>query len=536
MRLVVLANDSLITEVACGRDPTYIGSRDNCRVWLNDTRLGAPQAVVFAEGEDEWFVQQLHPEQAVSLNGAPLADRAPLHVGDELRINEFTIRVYPPQSEGATAAPTPGTSVAQLLRFAQSTLPAGAVVKKSDDPIYLPQQVLPRIGSLNLLLSTCITVEQFMNVALHHLPQNFAGQRAWIGVRRVNYGPMEYVEGRMTSGQTADLPEFADKLKPRVLDRGQYLLIPQWSAEERYSILAGPLAGPEAILGMLYVDTGDANRRFDAHDLDQFIAFANLFAIQLDAIFKQIAETRAATLAGEVSVAHEIQARLTPRKLPQWDSLQFGAFREPGRERTGDIYDVVKLANSQAAIMVSQTSASGALPSMLMSQTHAAFRVTAMHQSGPHVFLRSLNHLQYDGVGDRTVDCFMALIDPATGAIKYSIAGPLGAYIVGNRGEERRLGGPDAGPSVGANKSYAYNLLSEQLEPQETLVVFTRGVTTAGNRRNEVFGEERFINILCDGFGQLASKLLKEMLDDLRSFTEGGLQPDDITVLMAHRV
>ncbi len=65
---------------------------------------------------------------------------------------------------------------------------------------------------------------------------------------------------------------------------------------------------------------------------------------------------------------------------------------------------------------------------------------------------------------------------------------------------------------------------------------YTPGVTTAKNRRDETFGEGRYVNILCDGFRQLASSMLKEMLNDLRNFTEGGSQPDDITVLLAHRV
>lgn len=68
------------------------------------------------------------------------------------------------------------------------------------------------------------------------------------------------------------------------------------------------------------------------------------------------------------------------------------------------------------------------------------------------------------------------------------------------------------------------------------MVLFTPGVTTAKNRRDETFGEERFVNILCDGFGQLASAMLKDMLTDLRNFTEQGSQPDDITVILAHRV
>jgi serine phosphatase RsbU (regulator of sigma subunit) len=59
-------------------------------------------------------------------------------------------------------------------------------------------------------------------------------------------------------------------------------------------------------------------------------------------------------------------------------------------------------------------------------------------------------------------------------------------------------------------------------------------VTAARNKHGESFGQDRFVDILCDGFGQLASSMLKEMLTDLRGFTQGGALPNDITVILAH--
>ena len=171
-----------------------------------------------------------------------------------------------------------------------------------------------------------------------------------------------------------------------------------------------------------------------------------------------------------------------------------------------------------------------------MAEAQATFRLAALHKDPPHVFLRSLNWVLYDGEDDHPLNCFVGTIDPQTGQIRYALAGEARAFIIGNRGEERRLGTLEPTPPLGVVRSAAYALLPEQLAPSETLVVFTPGVTTARNRNNEVFGEERFINILCDGFGQLASAMLKEMLTDLRSFTEGGVQPEDITVLLAHFV
>ncbi len=95
---------------------------------------------------------------------------------------------------------------------------------------------------------------------------------------------------------------------------------------------------------------------------------------------------------------------------------------------------------------------------------------------------------------------------------------------------------PEPAPAIASVKNHAYALLRETIESGESLVVFTPGVTTAKNSKGETFGEERFVNILCDGFGQLASSMLKELLTDLRNFTEGGSQPNDVTVLLTHRL
>lgn len=541
MRLILLENDCMVQEVLCDEGVVSIGSQEGCRLRLADARVAPQQALVYSDGH-HWVLQQLHPETAILVNGVHVTDRVQLRTGDEIHIADYVIRAYPEHRESRPPRPATeaaggrsGTPIAQLNRFVQYQLPPGAVVKKADEGLSLQPGHLPRIGQMNLGLSQCITVEPFMDLALRFLLESFSACRAWLGVRRVNYGPMEYVEGRHLTGQPLDLPEAGERLKPRVLDRAQFLLLPRVSPEERMSVLAGPLLGPEGTLGMLYLDSGDGPRRFDLADLDYFIVLSHLMGLQLDAIFKHIARNRAAMVEGQVSVAHAIQARITPRKLPQWDQLQFGAFREPGRERSGDIYDVCRLSNQMAAFMVAHTPATGPMPSMIMAQAQATFRTCGMHLEDPHVLLRMLNVLLYDGQNDRPLDCFVAVADPASGRILYSVAGRLGAYIIGQRGEERPLLPAEPVPALGMYKDAVYPLLREQLKPLETLVLFTPGVTTARSSRGEVFGEERFVNILCDGFGQLASTMLKEMLTDLRNFTEAGTQPDDITVLLAHR-
>lgn len=536
MRLIVLLDEAMIADVVCGNEAIYLGSRDDCRVHLNDAAIADQQAVVYPQRDGQWVVETLTDACEVHLNDARLTSRQPLKSGDEVRIRAYTVRAYPEHTEAQRPRAAAGTSRAALERFAQAKLPPGATIKKADDALTIQSNQLEPVARANLTVANCDTVEQFMDALLHLLLGTFAAQRVWVGVRRVNYGPMEYEEGRLITGHSADMPTIGAEFKPRVLDRSQFVMLPMVDVDEPTSVLAGPLLGPDGTLGMVYIDSGDSGRRFDVRDLDMLVLLLHVVGRQLDAIFKSIARTRAAMIEGQVSVAHEVQARLTPRKLPQSDNLQFGAFREPGRERSGDIYDVVRLPNNLVAFMVAQTPATGALPAMLMAQAQTAFRSAAMHQDSPSVFLRSLNWMLYDGQRDHPLHCFTGVIEPGSGRLRYAQAGHTGAFIISARGEERPLTAPETPPPLGDSRNAEYALQPAELGPGETLVLFTPGVITAKNRNGETFGEERFVDILCDGFGQLASATLKEMLTDLRNFTEGGLQPDDITVILAHRV
>ncbi len=536
MRLVVYQQGLPFAELVGEDEAISVGSANDNRLVLPDPRIPAHLAQIFLEHHEMWVLEPLAERADLSLNGVAIATRTPLRSGDQIQVLDFTIEAQIESQRRAAEPPRATTSVASMTQFVRFQLPPGSLVRKPEEPLTILPAQIARVGRVNLALASCETVEALMDVAITTVFEFFSAHRAWMGIRRVNYGPMEYVEGRLAGGQSTDLPELGENLKPRALDRMQYVLLPLASPDERYSVLAGPLMGPDGPLGMIYIDTQGAERRYDVTDVDFFIATLNCIGVQLDAIFKAIAKTRAATVDGEVTVAHAIQARLTPRKLPQWDKLQFGAFREPGRERTGDCYDVVKLANQSAGVMIAHTEARGPLPGMVMSQAQASFRCSLMHNDTPHIFLRSTNVLLYDGLTDHALDCFMALIDPETGQMHYAAAGRIGAYIIGTRGDERRLVDPAGIPALGASKNLSVATQTEQLEPEETLVLFTPGVVTARNSRDEAFGEERFVNILCDGFGQLASAMLKEMLSDLKQFTEGGTQPEDITVILAHRV
>ena len=181
MRLIVLQSDAMIADVVCGREAVHMGSREDCRIPLLDPRIAAEQAVVFPEGEGAWWLAQLDTACEIHVNGRTVTDRIELKAGDEIRIQDYSVRVYPDYDEPAAPRVALGTSRAQLERFAQAKLPLSAVLKRADEPLVVQPGQLDSVGRASLAVSGCVTIEELMDNALLHLLTAFAAQRAWIG-------------------------------------------------------------------------------------------------------------------------------------------------------------------------------------------------------------------------------------------------------------------------------------------------------------------------------------------------------------------
>ncbi len=71
------------------------------------------------------------------------------------------------------------------------------------------------------------------------------------------------------------------------------------------------------------------------------------------------------------------------------------------------------------------------------------------------------------------------------------------------------------------------------LEPGETFVLFSDGVSEAMNAAEDFYGEERLLMALSASAGTPAAETVATVLADVRAFVAGAKQSDDITVLAA---
>jgi sigma-B regulation protein RsbU (phosphoserine phosphatase) len=71
------------------------------------------------------------------------------------------------------------------------------------------------------------------------------------------------------------------------------------------------------------------------------------------------------------------------------------------------------------------------------------------------------------------------------------------------------------------------------LEPGDTFVLFSDGVSEAMSVSDDFYGEERLLGVLGGTGGTTAAETVTRVLSDVRAFAAGAKQSDDITVLAA---
>jgi sigma-B regulation protein RsbU (phosphoserine phosphatase) len=81
-----------------------------------------------------------------------------------------------------------------------------------------------------------------------------------------------------------------------------------------------------------------------------------------------------------------------------------------------------------------------------------------------------------------------------------------------------------------------YTEVHAKMEPGDTLVLFSDGVTEAVNPSDEDFGEQRLADLVASLSGRPAREIVKAVHAEVARFTQGAPPADDITVVVARRL
>jgi serine phosphatase RsbU (regulator of sigma subunit) len=237
--------------------------------------------------------------------------------------------------------------------------------------------------------------------------------------------------------------------------------------------------------------------------------------------------------AQELSAARVIQQQLLPRELPSLPGWRVAAYYRPARAIGGDFYDLQELPDGQVAIVTGDVTNKGIPAALVMATTHSILRGEARGLASPGAVLARANDRLYPDIpAHMFVTCLYAVLDPASGRLRYANAGHNLPYAATADGvaELRARGMP-----LGALPGMSYEENEVYLAPDESVLLHSDGLVEAHDPSGEMFGFPRLRKIVENSGG--GEHLIEECLSELKEFVgRDWEQEDDITLVALERM
>jgi sigma-B regulation protein RsbU (phosphoserine phosphatase) len=257
-------------------------------------------------------------------------------------------------------------------------------------------------------------------------------------------------------------------------------------------------------------------------------------AIETQMLRKEAEKTR--MFLHELEIARDVQAGLLPQQPPRIESLDCAAFCRPAKFVGGDYYDFIQTPNGALAFTLGDVSGKGIPAAVLMASIHASLRMSLLR--GPESLtglLADLNesvHASSSLSPGRYSTLFCGFTDPGFRRLTYVNAGQCAPMLLRRRENgvtvERLATG---GTPVGLLPIAQYEQGATALQPGDTLVCFSDGISEACNSKDEFWRESQIEDLLRKAAGSSAQEITERIVQGADAFTGDAEQADDMTVL-----
>ncbi len=237
-------------------------------------------------------------------------------------------------------------------------------------------------------------------------------------------------------------------------------------------------------------------------------------------------------IEAELNVATQIQMDMLPRifpPFPERKEIDIFATMKPAREVGGDFYDFFLLDEKHLAVVVADVSGKGVPAALFMVIAKTLIKNQAQQGDSPQEVFSIVNNQLCEGnEAGLFVTAWLGVLDLESGILIF-VNGGHNPPVVLHEGKAGLLKAP--GFVLAGMEDIPYQQKEYRLSPGDKLFLYTDGVTEAENRRQEMYGEKRLLQVLEEKEGLDARKLVDGILWDVECFTAGAEQFDDITMV-----
>lgn len=243
-----------------------------------------------------------------------------------------------------------------------------------------------------------------------------------------------------------------------------------------------------------------------------------------------------ARIAGELEAARRVQTGMLPETAgPAAGDARcdIAARMIPAREVGGDLYDFFKPSADRLTFLVGDVSGKGLPASLFMAISKALCKSAALRGGAAvdQVLSEANAEIARDNPEFMFVTALLCSLDLESGELRYANAGHEPPILLRAGGGIARLDAA-GGPPICMIENHVYAGAGCVLDPGDTLLLYTDGVTEAMDAQGHLYGRDRLCRLL-GGLGAATScaDIIAAIQRDLQVFGAVEERADDITML-----
>ena len=323
-----------------------------------------------------------------------------------------------------------------------------------------------------------------------------------------------------------------DKLKKRLSKNRAYEYEVQILDENRNRILKytfKAIKNGDQILAQVVDYTKEKELEYM---IDSYAKLSEKNKKQLEKALNKI-ESQNNRMLQELAIARQVQMGMLPFDFdPDNDTVEFAALLKPAKEVGGDFFDIFYIDSDNLCVCLGDVSDKGAGSALFMAATKTLIKSHALNsKSTASIVSRINNELARNNERCMFTTLFVGIFNIEKGTLLFSNCGHCHPFLVNENmslSEVKELNGP----AVGIVKDFLYSEQEVLIAPNQTLLVYSDGVTEAGNKAGEFYTDKALKTLIKSSktYGNPES-LIHTIFDSVDEFEKGTEQSDDITIL-----
>ena len=240
------------------------------------------------------------------------------------------------------------------------------------------------------------------------------------------------------------------------------------------------------------------------------------------------------SLKGELEVAREIQLAMLPNGTYRAADIEICGMTRPANTVGGDFYDVLPMADGRVILTLGDVAGKGSPAALLMALLLAVLRTLVDEALEPTELMSRLNaQICRHSPASRFITLFYAVYEPSTGRLSYVNAGQNPPLVRRRGGSYERLAA--TGVALGMFDQSTYSAVETFLDPGDTLVFYSDGITEAEDPSGQPFEEAGLENIVATYSSFSAAEIGSAVLKAVEVHAKAPRFGDDLTILILKR-